>query len=97
MPELHTDLFSRHASPLESLCFVAVDEGGEDGMSDEICRRCDRKQNCCVPPDLSYERKGAGEVRTAKIILLVDGMGESKEKKNSTRNTPNVIIIPSSP
>ena len=39
MPELHGDLFSRHASPLEGYVFVAVDEIGEDVMSDEIFRR----------------------------------------------------------
>ena len=44
LPELHTDLFSRHASPLEVCVFVAVDERGEDVMSDEICRRCNGKQ-----------------------------------------------------
>ena len=44
MAELHPDLFSRHASPLEVYVFVAVDERGEDVMSDEICRRCNGKQ-----------------------------------------------------
>ena len=39
LAELHSDLFSCHASPLESYVFVAVDERGEDVMSDEICRR----------------------------------------------------------
>ena len=41
---MHADLFSRHASPLEVDVFVAVDERGEDVMSDEICRRCNGKQ-----------------------------------------------------
>ena len=40
MAELHADLFSRHASPLEVHVFLAVDERGEYVMSDEICRRC---------------------------------------------------------
>ena len=40
LPELHADLFSRHASPLEVYVFVVVDERGEDVMSDEIFRRC---------------------------------------------------------
>ena len=39
MPELLAPLFTRHASPLEVYVFVAVDERGEDAMSDEICRR----------------------------------------------------------
>ena len=44
MPELHADLFSRHASPLEVCAFVAVAERGENVMSDEICRRRNGKQ-----------------------------------------------------
>ena len=46
MAELHTYLFSRHASPLpaEVCVFVAVDERGEDVVSDEICRGCNGKQ-----------------------------------------------------
>ena len=43
-PELHADLFSRHASPLEVYVFVAVANRGEDVMSDEICRRFNGKQ-----------------------------------------------------
>ena len=43
--ELHADLFSRHASPLEVYVFVAVDRRGEDVMSDEVCyRRNGKKQ-----------------------------------------------------
>ena len=44
LPELHGDLFSRHASPLEVCVFVMVDERSEDVMSDEIGRRCNGKQ-----------------------------------------------------
>ena len=44
LAELHGDLFSRHASLLEVYVSVAVDERGEDVMSDEICRRCNGKQ-----------------------------------------------------
>ena len=44
LAELHGDLFSRHASPLEGYIFVVVDDRGEDVLSDEICRRCNRKQ-----------------------------------------------------
>ena len=43
LAELHGDLFSRHASPLE-VYVVAVDERSEHVMSDEICRRCNGKQ-----------------------------------------------------
>ena len=44
LAELHADLFSRHASPLEVYVFVAVDEIGEYVMPDEICGRCNAKQ-----------------------------------------------------
>ena len=44
IPELHADLFSRHASPLEVYVFVAIANRGEDVMSDEICRRFNGKQ-----------------------------------------------------
>ena len=39
LPELHADLISHHASPLEVYVFVAVDGRREDVTSDEICRR----------------------------------------------------------
>ena len=35
LAELHGDSFSRHVSPLEVDVFVAVDERGENVMSDE--------------------------------------------------------------
>ena len=44
LPERHADLFSRHASPLQVCVFIAVDKKGQDIMSDEICRRRNRKQ-----------------------------------------------------
>ena len=44
LTELHADLFSHHANPLEVNVFVAVDERGEDVVSDEICRRYNGKQ-----------------------------------------------------
>ena len=44
IPELHADLFSRHASPLEVYVFVAVVNRDEDVTSDEICRRFNGKQ-----------------------------------------------------
>ena len=61
---------------------MAVDERGEDVMSDEIGRRGDRKQHCCVTPDTSYEREGAGEVRREKVILLVKNMGGKRKEKH---------------
>ena len=44
MAELHADLFSRHASTLEVCVFVAVDERDEHVNSDQICGRCNGKQ-----------------------------------------------------
>ena len=41
-PELHADLFSRHASQI--YVFVAVANRGGDVVSDEICRRFNGKQ-----------------------------------------------------
>ena len=61
--ELHADLFSRHVSPLEVHVFVAVDERGEDVMSDEICRRCNEKQE--------IRRRGQRERRT-KAREIID-------------------------
>ena len=61
LAELHGDLFSRHASPLEVYVFVAVDERGEHVLSDEICRRCNGKQQVkagrpkCAAPRLVYD------------------------------------------
>ena len=43
MLEFHGDWFSRRASPLEVYVFVAVDERGEDVVSDGICDRCNGK------------------------------------------------------
>ena len=44
LAELHDDLFSRHARPLEGYVFVVVDDRGKDVLSDEIRRRCNGKQ-----------------------------------------------------
>ena len=43
---MHADLFSHHATcnPLDVFVFGAVDERDEDVMSDEICHRCNGKQ-----------------------------------------------------
>ena len=39
LAQLHADLFSCHANPLEVYVFLAVANRGEDIVSDEICRR----------------------------------------------------------
>ena len=53
LPELHADLFSRRASPLE-VCVLWRSTKEVNIMSDEICRRCDRKQQ--------RRRRGGGRV-----------------------------------
>ena len=60
LAELHTDLFRRYVSSLEVYVFVAVDERGKDVMFDEICRRCNGKQQ---------GRKRGAEVRSSKTGL----------------------------
>ena len=62
IPELHADLFSRHASPLEVYAFVAVANRGEDVMSDEILSSIPWKRAMktaewpkCAAPRLVYD------------------------------------------
>ena len=62
IPELHADLFSRHASPLEVYAFVAVANRGEDVMSDEILSSIQWKAAIkeaawpkCAAPRLVYD------------------------------------------
>ena len=64
LAELHGDMFSHPASPLqvEVYVFVAVDERGEHITSDEICRPCNGKQQrkrhgdrSVQLPDLVYD------------------------------------------
>ena len=55
LAELHADVFSRHASPFEVCVFAAVDERGEDVMSDDGGRRCNGKQQ--------RKRRGSQSVR----------------------------------
>ena len=62
LPELHADLFSRHASPLEGYVFVSVDETGEDVMSDEICRRNNGKQE---------RRRGGRSVQLSDWVMNI--------------------------
>ena len=66
LAELHADLFSHHAIPLEVCVFVAVDGRAEDGMSDEIylstmLRKKIAKKEAwwpkCAAPILGYEQK----------------------------------------
>ena len=64
LAELHGDLFSRHASPLtEVYVFVAVDERREHVMSDEICRRCNGKQQ--------GRRRGGRSVQLLESSMIV--------------------------
>ena len=63
LAELHGVLFSHHASPLEVYVFVAVDERGEHVMSDEICRRCNGKQQ--------GRRRGGRSVRLPDSFMIL--------------------------
>ena len=62
MPELHADLFSRHASPLEVCDVAAVDDRGEEVMHDKICRRCDGKKQ---------RRRGGRSVQLLNWFVIV--------------------------
>ena len=57
MVELHADLFSRRASPLEVYVVVTVDDTSEDVLPDEICRRCNGK----------HQRRRRGD-RTVQLL-----------------------------
>ena len=61
LAELHGDLFSRHASPLEGYAFVAVDERGEDCIPDEVCRRNNSQQE--------RRRRGGRSVRLPDWVM----------------------------
>ena len=81
-PELHGDLFSRHASPLEVSVSVAVANRGEDVISDEILSSIQWKAATkeaewpkCAAPRLVYDSAFFFEctytyvLYTAKYIL----------------------------
>ena len=89
LAELHGDLFSRHASPLEGYVFVAVDDRGEEVSSDEICRRCNGKQQ--------RRRRGGRSVQPPDWLMILtfthvciityyvhDQMYSTKNKKETT-------------
>ena len=61
LSELHADLFSHLASPLEVYVFVAVANRGEDIMSDEICHRFNEKQQ--------YRRRSGRSMGSSQTCL----------------------------
>ena len=65
LPELHADLFSRHANPLYVL-FSGGRRKSEVKMLYPTRLVVDATENS--NPDLSYEREGAGDVRRANNI-----------------------------
>ena len=89
MPELHADLSSRHASPVEVYGFVAVDERGEDVMSDEICHRCNGKQRrrsrgrrkVQLPDWIMNNIKKQDIIRHQNEVTLVWGISERPESE----------------
>ena len=64
LAELHGDLFSCHASPLEDYVFVAVDERGEGVMPDEIGRRNNEKQE--------MRRRGGRSVQLPNWVIPLE-------------------------
>ena len=93
-PELHADLFSRHASPLEVYVFVAVANRGEDVMSDEILSSIQWKAGIkeaewpkCAAPRLVYDsvlRDTYARIRTYYVRLNV--FGENKRHPLEVRS-----------
>ena len=89
--KLHGDLFSRHASPLEVYVFVAVDERGEHALSDEICRRCNGKQQgrrrggrSVQLPDWFMIQHSSRHVCTYAYVLVHDQIYSAREKERNT-------------
>ena len=56
-------LFSHHASPLEGYVFVVVDDRGEDVLPDEICHRCNGKQQ--------RKRRGVRSVQPPDWVMIL--------------------------
>ena len=94
MVEFHGDLFSRHAVPLEGYVFVVVDDRGEDVLSNEICRRCNRKQQrrrrggrTVQPPDW-FVHDSDIYARTYTYVLCTrpNTLGEKQKRKTPLRS-----------
>ena len=81
MAELHADLFSRHASPLDVYVFAAVDDRSEDVMSDNIFRRCNGKQQ--------RRRRGGRSVQLSNWFMIL----HSSSRHLSTWYTYYVLLI----
>ena len=94
LAELHGDLFSRHASPLEGYVFVVVDDRGEDVLSNEICRRCNRKQQrrrrggrTVQPPDwFVYDSDIYARMCTYVLCTRPNTLGEKQKRKTPLRS-----------
>ena len=84
LTESHGDLFSRHDSPVEVCVFVAVDERGEYVMSDEICRRCNgkqqrRKRGGRILTQLDHTRNTSRDVSPSSRSSAVSPLGSMLE------------------
>ena len=66
MPELHADLFSRHASPLEGYFFVVVDETGS---------------RCYVRRDLSSKQRKTGKEEAWRPKCAAPRLGYERNRK----------------
>ena len=87
-------LFSHHASPLEGYVFVVVDDRGEDVLPDEICHRCNGKQQrkrrgvrSVQPPDwvmiLTFVHVC---IRTYYVHDQINIFGEKQKRNNPLRS-----------
>ena len=84
--QLHADLFSRHASPLKLYVLWRWTKEVKMLCTTRLFVVDATENSTAVWPRIWVTKKeGAGEVRGAKITLLVDEMGVRKENKNGTR------------
>ena len=99
LAELHADLFSRHASPLEVCVFVAVDERGERCYVRRgwlsMQRRTEKKEAWwpkCAAPKLGYEQNQKETYYRSYLgheneVNFVGGISE-RRPTNTTHHPP---------
>ena len=104
---MHGDLFSRwrHASPLDVYVFVVVDERGEHIMSDDICRRCNGKQqgmrrggrNVQLPDSFMVLRPSSRHSCTYTYVLYVRPNifrgKKSKKPPSEVRSSDGHVLV----
>ena len=80
---MHADLFSRHASPLEVYVLVAVDDRGDDVMSDEIYCRCNGQQQ--------RRRRGGRSVQLPGWVMILHSSSRQLCKYTYVLRTTNIF------